>query len=199
MKDAPLTLYVVDDDEALRRSLLLLLFSQGLAVQAFDSGEAFLEAVDLNQPGCVILDLRMGAMSGLAVFEQIRGKHSPLVTVFLSGHGDIPTALEAVRRGAYDWVQKPDTQQLLDKLPAAIAEARERGQAQRMWDDLTAREREVARLVGLGQPNKEIARVLVPPCGPRSVETHRANIFNKLQCANDNELGRWLAAHPWLE
>jgi FixJ family two-component response regulator len=199
MKDAPLTLYVVDDDEALRRSLLLLLFSQGLAVQAFESGEAFLEAVDLRQPGCVILDLRMGAMSGLAVFEHMRSKHSPLVTVFLSGHGDIPTALEAVRNGAYDWVQKPDTQQLLDKLPAAIVEARARGQALRMWEELTAREREVARLVGLGQPNKEIARVLVPPCGPRSVETHRANIFNKLQCANDNELGRWLAAHPWLE
>lgn len=199
MKDIPLTLYVVDDDEALRRSLLLLLFSQGLAVQAFDSGEAFLEAVDMRQPGCVILDLRMGGMNGLEVFERLRTGHSPLVTVFLSGHGDIPTAIEAVRRGAYDWVTKPDTQQLLHKLPAAIVEARARGQALRLWQELTPREREVARLVGLGQPNKEIARVLVPPCGPRSVETHRANIFNKLQCANDNELGRWLAAHPWLD
>jgi len=199
MKDIPLTLYVVDDDEALRRSLLLLLFSQGLAVQAFASGEAFLEAVDMRQPGCVILDLRMGGMNGLAVLERLRAQHSPLVTLFLSGHGDIPTALEAVRRGAYDWVAKPDTQQLLDKLPGAILEARARGQAQRLWEELTPREREVARLVGLGQPNKEIARVLVPPCGPRSVETHRANIFTKLQCANDNELGRWLAAHPWLD
>jgi FixJ family two-component response regulator len=198
MKDTPPTLYVVDDDEALRRSMLLLLFSQGLAVQAFDSGEAFLEAVDMRQPGCVILDLRMGGMSGLAVFDRLQAAHSPLVTLFLSGHGDIPTALEAVRRGAYDWVTKPDTAQLLDKLPAAIAEARARGQALRLWEELTPREREVARLVGLGQQNKEIARVLVPPCGPRSVETHRANIFSKLQCANDNELGRWLAAHPWL-
>jgi len=198
MKDSPLTLYVVDDDEALRRSMLLLLFSQGLAVQAFDSGEAFLEAVDPSQPGCVILDLRMGGMSGLAVFERLRAEHSPLVTVFLSGHGDIPMALEAVRSGAWDWVAKPDTQQLLDKLPDAIAEARARGHASRLWEELTPREREVARLVGLGQPNKEIARVLVPPCGPRSVETHRANIFHKLGCANDNELGRWLAAYPWL-
>jgi FixJ family two-component response regulator len=197
MKDIPLTLYVVDDDEALRRSLLLL-FSQGLAVQAFESGEAFLDAVDMRQPGCLILDLRLGGMSGLAVFDRLRTAHSPLVTLFLSGHGDIPTALEAVRQGAWDWVEKPDTQQLLDKLPAAIAEARSRAQALRLWAELTPREREVARLVGLGQPNKEIARVLVPPCGPRSVETHRANIFSKLQCANDNELGRWLAAHPWL-
>jgi FixJ family two-component response regulator len=198
MKDIPLTLYVVDDDEALRRSLLLLLFSQGLAVQAFESGEAFLDAVDMRQPGCVILDLRLGGMSGLAVFERLRTAHSPLVTMFLSGHGDIPTALEAVRQGAWDWVEKPDTGRLLDKLPTAIAEARARAHALRLWAELTPREREVARLVGLGQPNKEIARLLVPPCGPRSVETHRANIFSKLQCANDNELGRWLAAHPWL-
>lgn len=199
MKDMPLTLFVVDDDEALRRSLLLLLFSQGLAVQAFASGEAFLQAIDLRQPGCLILDLRLGGMSGLSVFEHLLAEHSPLVTLFLSAHGDIPTALEAVRRGAYDWVEKPDTQQLLDKLPAAIALARARAQALRQWAELTPREREVARLVGLGQPNKEIARVLVPPCGHRSVETHRANIFSKLQCANDNELGRWLAAHPWLD
>jgi DNA-binding CsgD family transcriptional regulator len=96
-------------------------------------------------------------------------------------------------------VEKPDTQQLLDKLPAAVSTARARAQALRLWAELTPREREVARLVGLGQPNKEIARILVPPCGPRSVETHRANIFSKLKCANDNELGRWLAAHPWLD
>ena len=199
MKEAPLTLYVVDDDEALRRSLLLLLFSQGMAVQAFESGEAFLDTIDLRQPGCVILDLRMGGMSGLEVFERLLAGHSPLVTLFLSAHGDIPTALEAVRRGAYDWVEKPDTQRLLDKLPAATALARARAQALRMWAELTPREREVARLVGLGQPNKEIARMLVPPCSHRSVETHRASIFGKLQCANDNELGRWLAAHPWLD
>ncbi|QBJ78247.1 MULTISPECIES: response regulator transcription factor [unclassified Aquitalea] len=199
MKEMPLTLFVVDDDEALRRSLLLLLLSQGLAVQAFDSGEAFLSAVNLRQPGCVILDLRLGGISGLSVFDSLLAAHSPLVTLFLSAHGDIPTALEAVRRGAFDWVEKPDTQQLLDKLPAAIALARARAQALRQWAELTPREREVARLVGLGQPNKEIARVLVPPCGHRSVETHRANIFSKLQCANDNELGRWLAAHPWLD
>lgn len=199
MKDLPLTLYVVDDDEALRRSLLLLMMSQGLAVRAFDSGEAFLDAVDVRQPGVAVLDLRMGGMSGLAVLDHLGRHHSPLVTLFLSGHGDIPTALEAVRGGAYDWIEKPDTYRLLDKLPAAIALARARGQAQRLWGELTPREREVARLVGLGQPNKSIARVLVPPCGPRSVETHRANIFSKLQCSNDNDLGRWLAAHPWLD
>lgn len=198
MKDIPLTLYIVDDDEALRRSLLLLLFSQGVPVQAFDSGEAFLQAVDLRQPGCVILDLRMTGISGLQVLDALLEARSPLVTLFLSGHGDIPTALEAVRQGAYDWVVKPNTQQLLDKIPAALAQARVRSSAQQHWGELTPREREVAQLVGLGHPNKEIARILVPPCSPRSVETHRASLFAKLGVANDNELGRWLGAHAWL-
>jgi two-component system response regulator DctR len=198
MTPPSLTLYLVDDDEAIRRSLLLLLFPQGLALQGFDSGEAFLQAVNFRQAGCVILDLRMGGMSGLAVLEQLRAKRSPLVVLFLSGHGDIPMALEAMRQGAFDWVVKPDTAQLLAKLPAAMSEASDRGEAFHRWATLTPREREVARQVGLGLPNKEIARVLEPPCSPRSVETHRAHLFAKLSLSNDNELGRWLARHNWL-
>jgi DNA-binding CsgD family transcriptional regulator len=93
---------------------------------------------------------------------------------------------------------KPDTQALLRKLPAAIAEARARAGAQQAWDALTPREREVARLVASGQPNKEIARLLDPPCSPRSVETHRASVFAKLGMANANELGRWLAGNTWM-
>lgn len=199
MTDPALTLYVVDDDEALRRSLLLLLFSQGLAVQGFDSGEAFLNNVNTQRPGCAILDLRMNGMSGLAVLEELRQRHSPLIVLFLSGHGDIPTALEAVRLGAFDWVVKPNTQQLLDKLPSAMAEARERATALQLWRELTPREREVARQVALGQSNKEIAQQLNPPCSPRSVESHRARLFSKLALPNDNELSRWLSRHAWLE
>lgn len=196
--ETPITLYVVDDDEALRKSSLMLLFAEGLPVQAFDSGEAFLAGADLQKPGCVILDLRMDGMSGLAVFDALRQAHSPLVTLFLSGHGDIPTAVEAIRQGAFDWVVKPDTQALLQKLPAAIAEARSRARAQLLWHELTPREREVAHLVASGQPNKEIARLLDPPCSPRSVETHRASVFAKLGLPNASELGRWLAGHAWL-
>jgi len=198
MTESALTLYVVDDDEALRRSLLLLMFSQGLAVQGFASGEAFLQTLEPQQTGCVILDLRLGGMSGLAVLEQLRLRRSPLVTLMLSGHGTIPMALEAVRLGAFDWVVKPDTQQLLEKLPLAMADARRRATAQHHWNELTPREREVARLVGLGQSNKEIARKLLPVCSPRSVETHRASLFAKLDLANDNELGRWLLQNAWL-
>lgn len=198
MKESAFTLYVIDDDEALRRSMAMLLFSQGLAVRCFESGESFLVAVPPTQPGVVILDLRLGGLSGLEVLEQLHQQRSPLVTLFLSGHGDIPTALEAMRQGAFDWVVKPDTEQLLTKLPAAMSEARERQAALRQWQELTPRERAVARQVGLGQPNKEIARLLVPPCSPRSVETHRASLFAKLGLPNDNELGRWLARHTWL-
>ncbi|WP_374317996.1 response regulator transcription factor [Aquabacterium sp.] len=184
---------VVDDDEAVRRSLLMLLFPQGLAVQGFASGEDFLAAVDPQQPGCVILDLRLGGMSGLQVFERLREARSPQVVLFLSGHGDIPTALEAVKRGAFDWVVKPDTEQLLDKLPLALTEAADRIEALTQWRSLTPREREVARWVALGLSNKAIARTLVPECSSRSVETHRAHVFAKLGPANDNELGRWMA------
>lgn len=191
MKYSP-SVFVVDDDEAVRRSLLMLLFPQGLAVQGFASGEEFLAQVNPMQPGCVILDMRLSGMSGLQVFEQLRDTHSVQVVLFLSGHGDIPTALDAVKRGAFDWVVKPDTQHLLDKLPLALAEASDRAEAKARWETLTPREREVARWVALGWSNKAIARALVPECSPRSVETHRANLFSKLSLANDNELGRWV-------
>lgn len=184
--------FVVDDDEAVRRSLLMLLFPQGLAVRGFASGEDFLASVDPQQAACVILDLRMRGVSGLQVFERLRELRSPQVVLFLSGHGDISTALDAVKRGAFDWVVKPDTELLLSKLPRALSEATDRAQAQALWTGLTPREREVARWVALGRSNKAIARALVPECSPRSVETHRANLFAKLAMANDNELGRWM-------
>lgn len=186
------SVFVVDDDDAVLRSLLLLLFPRGLAVQGFASGEDFLAKVDPHSCACVILDLRMAGMSGLQVLERLQACHSPQVVLFLSGHGDIPTALDAVKRGAFDWVVKPDTSQLLEKLPLALAEASARFHAQQLWMGLTPREREVARCVALGWSNKAIARALQPECSPRSVETHRASLFAKLETANDNTLGRWM-------
>ncbi|MBY0235007.1 MAG: response regulator [Burkholderiaceae bacterium] len=193
-------LYVVDDDEAVRRSLMMLLFASGQPVQAFASGEAFLEALNPQQPGCVILDLRMGqGISGLEVFDRLLALRSPLVVLFLSGHGEISMAIEAVKKGAFDWVVKPNTAELLAKLPQALDAAHARAEALARWTLLTPREREVARHVALGTPNKEIARLLNPPCSPRSVESHRAHLFAKLAFANDNELGRWLQQHAWLQ
>jgi FixJ family two-component response regulator len=198
MQRGLLNLYVVDDDEAVRRSLVLLMMSTGLAVQAFESGEGFLEAVDMRRCGVVVMDLRLGGLSGLETFNRLKMAHSPLVVLFLSGHGDIPTALDAVRQGAYDWVVKPDSQALVEKLHGALEEASSRAAALALWDLLTPREREVAVHVARGMPNKEIAKVLQPPCSPRSVETHRAHLFAKLDLSNDNVLGRWLERNAWL-
>lgn len=193
-------LYVVDDDEAVRRSLMMLLFASGQPVQAFASGEAFLQGLNPQQAGCVILDLRMGqGLSGLEVFDQLLALRSPLVVLFLSGHGEISMAIEAVKKSAFDWVVKPNTAELLAKLPQALEAAQSRADALARWTLLTPREREVARHVALGTPNKEVARLLDPPCSHRSVESHRAHLFAKLGFANDNELGRWLQRHAWLQ
>ncbi|MCX7278753.1 MAG: response regulator [Burkholderiales bacterium] len=195
----PLNLYVVDDDEAVRRSLGLLLLSRGHAVQAFASGEAFLAGIDLQRPGCAILDLRLGGISGLQVFEMLRTQQSPLVVVFLSGHGDIAMAVDAVQQGAFGWLEKPcnderlltTVAQALQKASAIAAEQQARQAAQALWAKLTPREVQVARLVAEGKPNKRIALDLAP-LELRTVETHRAHVFAKLGLSNSHELDRFL-------
>lgn len=195
-------LYVVDDDEAVRRSLGLLLLSRGYAVQAFASGEAFLAGTDLQRAGCVILDLRMEGMSGLQVFDALRAQDSPLVVLFLSGHGDIPMAVEAAQNGAFGWLEKPcNDERLLDTIARALQQAGEIGArrqsrqaAQALWDKLTPREMQVARLVAEGKPNKQIAQELAP-LEQRTVETHRAHVFAKLGLANSHQLDRFLREH----
>ena len=195
-------LCVVDDDEAVRRSLGLLLLSRGYAVQTFASGEAFLEGTDLQRAGCVIMDLRMEGMSGLQVFDALRAQESPLVVIFLSGHGDIPMAVEAVQNGAFGWLEKPcSDEQLLDNIARALRQAGEnavrrqaRQAAQALWDKLTPREMQVARLVAEGKPNKQIALELAP-LEQRTVETHRAHVFAKLGLSNSHQLDRFLREH----
>jgi DNA-binding response OmpR family regulator len=119
-------LCVVDDDEAVRRSLGLLLLSRGYAVQTFASGEAFLASADLQRAGCVVLDLRMEGMSGLQVFDALRAQDSPLVVLFLSGHGDIPMAVEAVQNGAFGWLEKPcNDERLLESIAKALQQAQD--------------------------------------------------------------------------
>ncbi|MDQ0589723.1 response regulator transcription factor [Variovorax paradoxus] len=195
-------LCVVDDDEAVRRSLGLLLLSRGHAVQAFASGEAFLAGADLQRPGCVVLDLRMEGMSGLQVFDALRAQDSPLVVIFLSGHGDIPMAVEAVQNGAFGWLEKPcNDERLLESIAKALQKAEEiavrrqaRQAAEALWSKLTPREMQVARLVAQGLPNKRIAQALAP-LEQRTVETHRAHVFAKLGLSNSHELDRFLREH----
>ena len=199
MKNPRLNIYIVDDDEDVRRSLVMLLHAQGHAMQAFESGEAFLAQVDVaRQPGCVVLDLRMQGISGIEVFDQLLARRSPLVVLFLSGHGDIPLALEQVKKGACDWVTKPSTPQVLAKLAPALELAAQRAVDHEHWRTLTDREREVARPLARGLSSRDIARLLVPEVGYRVVDTYRARIFEKLQLANATELAGWVARNRWL-
>lgn len=124
MNQLSLNLYVVDDDEAVRRSLGMLLLSRGYTVQIFESGEAFLAASHQHHNGCVILDLRLNGMNGLEVLDELRTRHSSLVVLFLSGHGDIPVAVNAVQNGAFGWLEKPcNDDVLLEKVQRALDHA----------------------------------------------------------------------------
>ena len=179
------TLFVVDDDEAMRRSLRWLLETLRLPLQTFDSGEAFLEGYR-GEPGVLILDVRMPGMSGLELLERLAETHPSLPAILLTAHGDVPMAVRALRAGAYDFVQKPyNGQALLERVQAAIGEARHRHQRQGERDSavarlesLTPRECEVLELVAAGEPNKRIAREL--GISLRTVEVHRHNLMEKL-------------------
>jgi two-component system response regulator TtrR len=201
MTQESLLIYVVDDDEAVRRSYGMLLLTRGHAVRLFESGESFLASLGPQSCGCVILDLRMGGMSGLEVFQELRRRGSQLVVLFLSGHGDIPTAVQAVQTGAFGWLEKPcNEDQLMRHLQSALAEARRRAQVLRgtarsraLWSTLTEREQEVALLMAEGKSSKAVARVLsarkpAAPLTHRTVETHRGRVFDKLSVTNTNEL-----------
>ncbi|QDQ28772.1 response regulator transcription factor [Chitinimonas arctica] len=193
----PLPIYLVDDDAAVRDALGLLLLSHGYTVRAFESGEAFLAA--LNGDGVVILDVRMPGLSGLDVFDRLRAIDSELIVLFLSGHGDIPMAVQAVKQGAFDFLEKPCSErQLLDKIDDALAVAdarrRSRGgqqQADKRLATLSPREREVMQLVLAGKLNKQIGDEL--NIAVRTVEVHRASVFAKMGVRSALDLAQLLA------
>ena len=204
MNPKNLNLYIVDDDEAVRRSLgsLLLARLTDCSVKTFASGETFLEGANLDGSGVVLLDLRMEpGKSGLEVFAALQERSSPLVVVFLSGHGTLPVAVRALQDGAVTWLEKPCTD---DQLMAAVEQAkaraggiaearRDRHHALQLWAKLTPREKQVAPPVAQGLSSKDAARLLTKQnptkvIDHRTVENHRARIFDKLELANSNEL-----------
>lgn len=206
----PLHLYIVDDDEAVRRALGSLLRSRlsDCAIQSFDSGEAFLGSAALDASGVLVLDLRLQGMSGLDVFQALQQRASPLVVVFLSGHGDIPVAVRAMQEGAVSWLEKPcSDERLMQTVEHALQRAsanavarRARLHALQLWARVTAREKQVAPLVAQGLSSKESAQLLsqADPGNPidyRTVESHRARIFAKLEVANSNALLVFLRDH----
>jgi len=186
MHDTEPTVFVVDDDPAVGDAIRLLLRSVGVSSEVFFSAAEFLEGFDPNRPGCLVLDVRMPGMSGLELQWRLSGVGSTLPIIFLTAHGDVPMAVNAVKAGAVDFLQKPfRDQELLDKIQEALA-ANHRLQAARAdrddirnrMDSLTRREREVMDLVVEGKPNKNIARDL--GISQRTVEIHRARVMEKM-------------------
>jgi FixJ family two-component response regulator len=190
------TVFIVDDDRGVRNSIGELLLSVGLAVETFESAQSFLDAFDRTRSGCLVLDVRMARMSGLALEGTLAemGAHIPIV--FISGHGDISMAVNAIKRGAVDFVPKPyQEQQLLDAVNEALrrdelrrAEPLDASGFSERLQMLTSREREVLDFALKGHSSKGIAREL--GISHRTVELHRSHLLEKLGVASISELLR---------
>jgi two-component system, LuxR family, response regulator FixJ len=190
------TVFVVDDDEGVRNSLRFLLKSVGLTTQAYSSAAGFLQAYKALQPGCLILDVRMPGMSGLELQQQLNLRGATLPVIFITGHGNIPMAVEAMQHGAFDFLQKPfRDQDLIDRIHRALErDARSRTslaqheQIRSRFGSLTPRERDVLALMIRGKPNKAMAADLA--VSQRSVEIHRSRVMEKTGAASLAQLVR---------
>ena len=177
--------YIVDDDEAMRDSLKWLLESRGLRVELYPSGNAFLDSFDNGFCGCLVLDVRMPGMSGLDLYEQLRARASTLPVIFITGHGDVPMAVSALKKGAADFIEKPfNNQDMLGLIEscmkqdrAAAARRAENASVAQRLDSLTQREREVLGLIVAGKLNKQIADDL--GISIKTVEVHRSRVMEK--------------------
>jgi FixJ family two-component response regulator len=188
--------FIVDDDEAVRDSLGLLLKASGVKSRCYESAEAFLADFDPQEYGCLVLDVRMPGMGGLELQTVLRQRNVALPIVFITAHGDVPMAVEAVRRGAVDFIQKPfDDGALVEKVTDALSastrrheEELERNDIRRRVESLTARERQVMTQVVRGKANKVIASDL--GVSQRTVEIHRSRVMEKMQAASLAQLVR---------
>ena len=191
--------HIVDDDEAIRDALTWLFRTRQVACRAWESAEAFLEAWQPEWRGCIVLDIRMREMSGLECFEALRERGNSLPVIFLTGHGDVPMAVGALKKGALDFLEKPvDDNALVDRVIRALAsdarrQASEASQATvaTRIAQLTPREHEVMRLVLAGKFNKVIADEL--NISMRTVEVHRSRVFEKMGVRSAVELAQLLA------
>ena len=204
------TVYLVDDEDVVRDALGWLLRSRRLLSEGFASAEAFLAMLDTRSkgwptaPSCLLLDVRMPGTSGLVLFEQLieRGLLQVLPVIFLTGHGDVPTAVASVKQGAFDFVEKPfadnalvdRVEQALVRSTGAVLKRQEADAMRRRLADLTEREREVMRLVIAGLANKLIAQQL--DISVRTVEVHRARVFEKMDVKSAVDLLRLIGDNP---
>lgn len=178
--------FIVDDDEAVRNSLRLLVKSVGLTATALASAQEFLASYDPLQPGCLVLDVRMPGMSGLDLQQRLNLRGAVIPVIFITGHGDVPMAVEAMQQGAFDFLQKPfRDQDLMDRIQRALqkdranrAELGQRSRIREQRETLTPREREVLTLVTSGKANKVMAADL--GLSQRTIEIHRARVMEKM-------------------
>jgi FixJ family two-component response regulator len=180
--------YVVDDDDAVRNAVHLLFRTADLEVETFSSAAAFLEQADLGRRCCVLLDMRMPGMTGTDLHDELlqRGVRAPVI--FITGHGDIPMAVQAMRKGAYDFIEKPfDDEQLLNQVLSALENFDEEPEKVSLAA-LSARQRDVLERVLEGKPNRRIAEELA--ISLKTVEFHRARIMQKLAVRTAAELFR---------
>lgn len=190
------TIYVVDDDEAIRHSLELLLQSVDKQVKVFDSAQAFLDNYDASKPGCLILDVRMPEMSGLDLQHLLKEKQYQIPVIIITGHGDVPLAVRAMKQGAVDVIEKPFNDQfLLDSIDKATADSAEIHKAhnfrlkfQENTKQLSPREQEIMELLVTGKSSKEIAAQL--SISPKTVDVHRVHILKKMGVKTVVELTR---------
>ena len=205
------TVYIVDDDASVREGMAWLLRTRRLLSTSFDSAEHFLTELDARQSawaprnlppqaGCILLDVRMPGMSGLALFERLleQSWFALMPVIFLSGHADVPTAVDSVLRGAFDFCEKPSSdnalvgriERALEKSAEEVAKRQSQRQLQQRIAGLTEREQAVMQLIAAGLPNKLVADQL--QISVRTVEVHRARIFDKMGVKSVVELVRLL-------
>ena len=180
------TVYVVDDDEAVRDSVQWLLEGQDFRVRSFESSEVFLARYDPREVACLIVDIRMDGMSGLELQDRLIERNSPLPIAFITGHGDVPLAVDTMKKGALDFIQKPFNEQqlvplverMLEQARANFAEHQQAASRDALLSKLTGRESQVLERIVAGRLNKQIADDL--GISIKTVEAHRANIMEKL-------------------
>jgi FixJ family two-component response regulator len=188
--------YIVDDDEGVRESLSALLQSVGIATRDFDSAEASLETIEIDRPACLLVDVRMPGMSGLELQRQLAQRELPVRLVMITGHGDVAMAVQAMKNGATDFLEKPFNEQVLIDLVhkcveqgmVAIQQSTRKKQAQDLLSQLTCREHEVLRELVLGKPSKKIAALF--GLSTKTVDVHRSNIMRKTGTRSTAEMVR---------
>jgi len=196
MSEAPAVVFVVDDDPSMRRSLDTLLRSVGLDVRLFSSADEFMRATRPDAPGCIVLDVRLPGMSGLAFQQELAKSGVALPVIFITGHGDVPMTVRAMKAGAAEFLTKPfDNQMLLDAVHAAIGRDRARRREalslaalQARYQGLTEREKQVMKLVTAGRVNKQIAAEL--GLSVVTVKVHRGQVMRKMLAKSVAELVR---------